>query len=111
MKVIIFFSVLFSIPFLNTVFCLIGWFKYKFKEGKDRRCKSCFYNVILPGNRDDYVFRTFSEYDRVCRNPATTKRTVPYGAKYFRSLYNSSDKVGWNCPHWIKRSPNQPEVK
>jgi hypothetical protein len=111
MKVIVFFLVLFCVPLLNTAFSLIGWFKYKYGKGKERRCKNCFYNVILPSDRDDYIYRTFSEYDRVCRNPATAKRTVSYGAEYFRSLYKNRNKAGWNCPHWIKRSLNQPEVK
>jgi hypothetical protein len=90
---------------------IIAWFQWKFGRKEKQHCKNCFYNVILPSNRWDRITRTFSETDRVCRNPTTTVRFMRYGAEYFRSLYKSSNSFGWNCPHWIRRSPNQPEVK
>jgi hypothetical protein len=110
MKVIIFFLVLLFVPLLNTIFALIGWFKYKFGEGKGRRCKNCFYNVILPGNRDDYVFVHFQ--NMIVYIAIRQQQNVLYHMdQNTLGTFNSSDKAGWNCPHWIKRSPNQPEVK
>jgi hypothetical protein len=94
----------------NSILGLVGWFQWKFTNNKEHRCKQCFYNVIMPG-RDDLIFGEVSESDRVCRNPAMARRTVPHGAKYFKSLYNCKGYEGWNCPHWKKRSPNQPEVR
>jgi hypothetical protein len=84
--------------------------KRLFGKGRDHRCKNCFYNVIIP-DREDRFLRIISEKDRVCRNFATARRAVSYGAKYPKSLYKCGRFAGWNCPHWIKRSPNQPEVK
>jgi hypothetical protein len=107
---VIFFLILLFFPLLNSVLGLAHWFRWKFGEKEKRRCKNCFYNVIMP-SRDDLIFGGVSESDRVCRNPATAMQHTPHGSKYFKSLYKCDKNAGWNCPYWIKRSPNQPEVR